>query len=81
MFDDLALELGRTVKALLKIRKRDTLLASHRFLDTALKLRNPYVDPLSLLQVSLLKKKRTLPEDHPDRPLLDQALGTTLNGI
>jgi phosphoenolpyruvate carboxylase len=31
--------------------------------------------------VSLLKKKRILPEDHPDRPLLDQALGTTLNGI
>jgi phosphoenolpyruvate carboxylase len=31
--------------------------------------------------VSLLDKKRSLPEEHPDRPLLDQALGTTLNGI
>ena len=47
----------------------------------SLALRNPYVDPLSLLQVSLLAKKRALPDDHPDRALLDQALGTTLNGI
>jgi len=70
----------RTVRCLNTIRGRD-LLADHRFLQGSLGLRNPYVDPLSLLQVSLLKKKRTLAEDHPDRPLLDQALGTTLNGI
>lgn len=79
--DDLAAEFTRTVKALLKIRKRDTLLESHRFLDTALKLRNPYVDALSVLQVDLLKKKRSLADDDPKRPLLDQVLGTTLNGI
>jgi len=70
----------RTVRCLNAIRGRD-LLAGHRFLQGSLGLRNPYVDPLSLLQVSLLKKKRVLPEDHPDRPLLDLALGTTLNGI
>jgi phosphoenolpyruvate carboxylase len=70
----------RTVRCLNAIRGRD-LLADHRFLQGSLGLRNPYVDPLTLLQVSLLKKKRHLPEDHPDRPLLDQALGTTLNGI
>ena len=81
LFNDLAAEFDRTVKALLKIRKRDTLLESHRFLDTALKLRNPYVDALSVIQVDLLKKKRTLAEDDPQRPLIDQVLGTTLNGI
>jgi len=69
-----------TVSALHEIRQRD-LIADHRFLQVSLALRNPYVDPLSLLQVSLLAKKRGLPDDHPDRALLDQALGTTLNGI
>jgi phosphoenolpyruvate carboxylase len=69
-----------TVAALHEIRQRD-LIADHRFLQVSLALRNPYVDPLSLLQVSLLAKKRALPDDHPDRALLDQALGTTLNGI
>jgi phosphoenolpyruvate carboxylase len=70
----------RTVRCLSAIRGHD-LLSDHRFLQGSLALRNPYVDPLSLLQVSLLKKKRTLAEDHPERPLLDLALGTTLNGI
>ena len=69
-----------TVAALHKIRGRD-LIADHRFLQGSLALRNPYVDPLSLLQVSLLTKKRSLPEEHPDRVLIDRALGTTLNGI
>jgi phosphoenolpyruvate carboxylase len=81
LYDDLAAEFGRTVRALLKIRRRDTLLESHRFLDTALKLRNPYVDALNVLQVDLLKKKRSLTDDDPTRPLIDQVLGTTLNGI
>jgi phosphoenolpyruvate carboxylase len=70
----------QTVTALHQIRERE-LIAGHRFLQGSLALRNPYVDPLSLLQVSLLKRKRALPEDHPDRHLLDRALGTTLNGI
>jgi phosphoenolpyruvate carboxylase len=47
----------------------------------SLALRNPYVDPLSVLQVSLLERKLGLAEDHPDRKLIDAALGTTLNGI
>lgn len=81
-------ELGRrlisdfeeTRRALNAIRKRE-LIAGQRFLRGSLELRNPYVDPLSLLQVSLLSKKRSLPDTHPDRALHDLALGTTLNGI
>src|SRR5690606_7448484 len=81
LFEELSQEFSRTVDSLLKIRRRTTLLEQHRFLDTALKLRNPYVDALSVLQVDLLKKKRQLPEDAPERVLLSQALGTTLNGV
>ncbi len=67
-------------RSLQAIRHREPL-ADHRFLQVSLQLRNPYVDPLNLLQVSLLKRKRSLPEGHADLRLLDQALGTTLNGI
>jgi len=73
-------EFTRTVQCLHMIRERDMLL-DHRFLQGALTLRNPYVDALNLLQVSLLKKKRKLAEDDPKLKLLDAALGTTLNGI
>ncbi len=76
----LVAEFKRTVQSLHVIRERDMLL-DHRFLQGALTLRNPYVDALNLLQVSLLKKKRQLAEDDPQLKLLDAALGTTLNGI
>ena len=46
-------------------------------LRASISLRNPYVDPLSLLQISLLRRKRN-GLGHPD---LDRALGTTLNGV
>ncbi|MEO6599254.1 MAG: phosphoenolpyruvate carboxylase [Polyangiaceae bacterium] len=76
----LVAEFQRTVQSLHMIRERDMLL-DHRFLQGALTLRNPYVDALNLLQVSLLKKKRLLGEEDPQLKLLDAALGTTLNGI
>ena len=44
-----------------------------------IKLRNPYTDPLSVLQVELLNRSRTTPEDlHPE---IDQALMVTIAGI
>ena len=81
MFQALRAEFNRTVSSLRAIRHRDSLLADHRFLQAALQVRNPYVDPLNLLQIALLKKKRQLTPDSDDLELLDQALGTTLNGI
>ncbi len=81
VFRDLCAEYERTKSTLLAIRKHGTLIAEHRFLNQSMMLRNPYVDPLNLLQISLLKKKRALPEGAPELKLLDQALGTTLNGI
>jgi phosphoenolpyruvate carboxylase len=73
-------EFERTLKSLLAIRGRE-LIFGHRFLRMSLAMRNPYVDPLSVLQVSLLERKLGLDENHPDRKLIDAALGTTLNGI
>lgn len=80
-FERLKNEYEGMVATLLAIREKDTLVGGHRFLGQAMQLRNPYVDPLNLLQIGLLKKKRSLPEDSPERVLIDQAIGTTLNGI
>jgi phosphoenolpyruvate carboxylase len=41
------------------------------------RLRNPYVDPLSLIQVDLLRRKRAGTAD----PSLDYAIVATMNGI
>ena len=49
-------------------------------LQSAIGLRNPYVDPLSLLQVALLRRKResTSPEEEER---IEEVLATTLSGI
>ncbi len=81
MFKQLEAEYRLMVKTLLAIRGRESLMEGHRFLGESMDLRNPYVDPLNLLQVALLKRKRALDPECPDLKLLDQALGTSLNGI
>ncbi len=58
MFDSLAAEYELTVEILLQIRGMDHLLDDSVVLQAAIALRNPYVDALSLLQVSLLRKQR-----------------------
>ena len=74
LFDELAAEYRRTVEAILAIRQASTLLAENPVLQRSIALRNPYVDVLSLLQVSLLRRSR-------DGEDVGRALATTLNGV
>jgi phosphoenolpyruvate carboxylase len=58
------------------------LLDDSPVLQSAIELRNPYVDPLSLLQISLLRRKRLRSaEDGNADEKIDDALATTLSGV
>ena len=81
LLDRLAEEFRRTVRAVLAIRNAQDLLTDNEVLRTSIALRNPYVDPLSLLQISLLRRKRELADGAPEAKPLDDAIGTTLNGV
>jgi len=74
----IAAEFERTRAAVLAIKGSDELLAGDYRLRQSIRLRNPYVDPISLLQVDLLARWRA--QDRPDGPLY-QALVATVNGI
>jgi phosphoenolpyruvate carboxylase len=75
-------EYQRAVEALLLIRGHRQLLEDAPVLQSAITLRNPYVDPLSLLQISLLRRKRTgVAKSEREREAIDDALATTLSGI
>ena len=74
LFDELAAEYARTVDAIRAIRQSEHLLADNAMLRRSIDLRNPYVDVLSLLQVSLLARLQE-GED------VGVALATTLNGV
>ncbi|HEV2741950.1 MAG TPA: phosphoenolpyruvate carboxylase, partial [Rubrobacter sp.] len=55
------------VDALLLVTGSENLLDDTPVLQRSIRLRNPYVDPLSYVQVSLLRRLRDLPEDSPER--------------
>jgi phosphoenolpyruvate carboxylase len=78
VFQVLTAEYDRTVGALLDIRGNSALLESDPTLQRSIRLRNPYVDPMNVLQVDLLRRWRD--QGRPDGPLCD-ALLATINGI
>jgi phosphoenolpyruvate carboxylase len=71
-------EFERTVAQVLALTGCDELLDNDPTLQRAIRLRNPYVDPMSFLQVGLLREWRA--EGSPEGPRLD-ALFETVNGI
>jgi phosphoenolpyruvate carboxylase len=77
VFTMLAEEFERTRRMLLLITGQDELLESNAILSQSIRLRNPYVDPMSLIQVELLRRKRA----GSTAETSDYALGATINGI
>jgi phosphoenolpyruvate carboxylase len=78
MYPGIADEFLRTCDAILLLKDRDRILADDYRLRLSIRLRNPYVDPLSLLQVDLLRRWRE--GDRRDEDMLG-ALMSTVNGI
>jgi len=71
-------EFDRTREGLLQLRGSDALLAGEPRLAASIRLRNPYVDPMSLLQVDLLRRWRA--GGRVDDDLL-HALVACVNGV
>ena len=70
-------EFHRTVQALRAVLGQKDLLTSNRVLANSIKLRNPYVDPMHLIQVDMLRRKRA----GEDTPEVNRALAATISGI
>jgi phosphoenolpyruvate carboxylase len=64
-------------RMLLRVTGQRDLLGRNRVLARSIRLRNPYVDPMSLIQVELLRRK----QQGADSAELDYPLGATINGI
>jgi phosphoenolpyruvate carboxylase len=81
MWKRISTEHSACVEALLKITGHESLLDDSPVLQRSIRLRNPYVDPLSYVQVSLLRRLRALPEDSPERQTTLNTLLLTISGI
>jgi phosphoenolpyruvate carboxylase len=77
-FDAIRAEFDRATRRILELKQLDRLLDDQRVLQRNIRLRNPYVDPLHLLQIDLLQRWREggSQDDH-----LLEALKGTVKGI
>ena len=77
VFSMLEEEFLRSRRMILRITGQRELLGRNRVLARSIRLRNPYVDPMSLIQVELLRRKQR----GEDAAALEYPLGATINGI
>jgi phosphoenolpyruvate carboxylase len=74
-------QLEGTTKAVLQVTQEEELLHSYPEGRHAIEARNPYMDPINLLQVELLRRLRAVPEGQPIEPAMWEAFVVTVNGI
>jgi phosphoenolpyruvate carboxylase len=77
VFSMLEEEFLRAQRIILSTTCQNEMLENNTVLARSIRLRNPYVDPMSLVQVDLLRRKRSGLSDDA----LDYAIAATINGI
>jgi phosphoenolpyruvate carboxylase len=77
IFELLRDEFKRTREQVLHVTRQTRLLERNRVLERSIRLRNPYVDPMSIIQVEMLRRKR-----HGESSAeLDAVISATISGI
>jgi phosphoenolpyruvate carboxylase len=74
-------EYGLTCDLILQITGQNEILDNVSVLQESIRLRNPYVDPLSYMQVALLTELRALRDVEGDDAILLREVLLTINGI
>jgi phosphoenolpyruvate carboxylase len=73
---DLRARLQRAIQEVLALTTQSELLESNPVLRRSIDVRNPYVDPINLVQIELLKRLRERPDER-----VREAFRVTVNGI
>jgi len=82
IFHAIKTEYDRTREVVLSISRHVNLLDAEPVTQTAVQLRNPYVDPLNYIQVEMLRRLRDLPDpESTEAQSLREVIGLTINGI
>jgi len=80
IFARIEAEFQRTVDVILRITGQGALLEQVPVLQRSIQRRNPYVDPLSFIQLVLLKRLRSIKDGEPREELVTAVL-ESINGI
>jgi phosphoenolpyruvate carboxylase len=74
-------EYSRTVEAVLFLTGQEELLDDVPWLKRSIEVRNPYVDPLNIVQVELFRRLRAAPEGSPESRRAAELIRLTIQGI
>jgi phosphoenolpyruvate carboxylase len=74
-------EYRKTVDAVLSITNQRAILEQNQTLQEYLRIRDRYLDPLSYIQVDLLRRFRLLDDDAPEQAQLLKAIQGSISGI
>ena len=78
LFPQLQSEHERSIQAILEVAETDELLQNDPTLQRSIRLRNPYIDPMSFVQIDFLARWRA--GDRQDENL-ERVLAQTVRGI
>jgi phosphoenolpyruvate carboxylase len=81
IFTRITSEHTRACDFICQITEQKELLSNNPVLRTSIERRNPYVDPLNFIQVSLLRELRGLRADTAEHDAIFAAVLSTINGI
>jgi phosphoenolpyruvate carboxylase len=71
----------RSIRGLAKVTGRAELLAAEPLVGRSIRLRRPYIDPLSHIQVRFLARLRSLPAEDADGERYRHLVQLTVNGV
>jgi phosphoenolpyruvate carboxylase len=74
-------EWDRAERGILAVAGTSELLEDAPVLRRSIRLRNPYVDPMSFVQVTMLRRVRALGDDDPRRAAVRDVVALSVNGI
>ncbi|MEI7844279.1 MAG: phosphoenolpyruvate carboxylase [Chloroflexota bacterium] len=81
LFKTISCEYERTCANVLSISGHKQLMDSEPVTQNAVRLRNPYVDPLNYIQVEMLRRLRAQSQPDNETESLREAVILTINGI
>jgi phosphoenolpyruvate carboxylase len=81
VFGQVVDEWARTERALLAATGQAAILDASPVLKRSIRLRNPYVDPISFVQVTLLRRLRELKDEDQNGDSLRRLAALSVNGV
>ena len=81
VFSAVLREWDRTERGIVGVAGISELLENAPVLRRSIRLRNPYVDPMSFVQVTVLRRVRALSDDDPRRAAVRDLVALSVNGI